>query len=172
AGGAGLVQLAVAAARDIDRAIPFVEKFRDLRMPERLVRLVGKQVLLRDVGDIFAVGVFGEQVVEGLVLLRPDFLGDRQPPFLGIGEYRVDVEDHAAERKEAVPDDVADAELRLLLHDSLPRLAPVRLAAADKSTGSPAQSSWHTPRAPRRLRLTARGETATRSPAAGQRSFR
>jgi hypothetical protein len=89
-------------------------------MPQGLLRLVGQQVLLRDVGDVLAFRVLGEEMVEGLVLPRADFLGDRQPPLLGIGEYRVDVENDPAEWEDPVPDHVSDAELRLLLHDSPP----------------------------------------------------
>jgi hypothetical protein len=50
-------------------------------------------------------------VVEGLVLGRTDLFGDRLPPFLRVGEDRVDVEDHAAEREDAVAHDLADCVL-------------------------------------------------------------
>ena len=56
------------------------------------------------------VVVLGQQMVEGLVLVRPDVLRNRQPVLLGVGEVGVDVEDHAAEREEAVPDNLADRE--------------------------------------------------------------
>ena len=36
---------------------------------------------------------------------------DRLPPFLGVVEHRIDVEHHAAERIDAVADDLADLEL-------------------------------------------------------------
>src|SRR5690242_19450953 len=83
----------------------------DLRMAERFVRLVRKQVLLRHVSDVFAIRILGEKVVVGLVFGRPDFLGDRQPPFFCIVEHRVDVEDHPAKRENAVLDDLPDSEL-------------------------------------------------------------
>ena len=57
--------------------------------------------------------VLGEQVIVGLVLVRAHLLGDRQPPFLGVVELGIDVEDDAAERIEAVAHDLADRELRL-----------------------------------------------------------
>jgi hypothetical protein len=40
--------------------------------------------------------------------VRPDVLGDRQPPFLGIVEFRIDIEYHAPERKYPVADDLSD----------------------------------------------------------------
>ena len=69
----------------------------------------GTQVLLADVGDVAALGILGEQVVERLVLGRAHLLGDRLIPFLAVGEDRVDVEDHAAEIEQAVAHDLADA---------------------------------------------------------------
>ena len=52
--------------------------------------------------------VLGEQVVERLILVRPHFGGDRLVPFFGVVEDRIDVEDHAAERKQPMPHDLAD----------------------------------------------------------------
>ena len=40
--------------------------------------------------------------------LRSNLFGNRQPPLLGIVEFRIDVEDHAAKRKNPVADDLAD----------------------------------------------------------------
>jgi hypothetical protein len=47
-------------------------------------------------------------MIERLVLVRPDVFGDRQPPFLGIVEFRIDIENHAPERKYPVTDDLPD----------------------------------------------------------------
>src|ERR1700733_14016428 len=47
-------------------------------------------------------------MIEWLILVRTDFRGDRLVPFVGIVEYRIDVEHDAAERIEPVPDDLAD----------------------------------------------------------------
>src|SRR4030088_76847 len=47
-------------------------------------------------------------MIERLILVRPDILGDRQPPFFGIVEFRIDIEDHAPERKDPVTDDLSD----------------------------------------------------------------
>jgi hypothetical protein len=73
-------------------------------MAHRFAGLVGQEILLRHVSDVLAVGVFGVEVVEGLVLDRARFLGDRAPPFFGVRELRVDVINDTAERVKAVPD--------------------------------------------------------------------
>src|SRR6185437_13636147 len=44
------------------------EQVSKLRMPHRFARLVGKQILLRDIGDVFRLVILREQVVVGLVL--------------------------------------------------------------------------------------------------------
>ncbi len=49
-------------------------------------------------------------MIEGLVLGRPQPLGDRFIPFLAVGEFRIDVEDDAAKVEQAVPNDLADGE--------------------------------------------------------------
>ena len=54
--------------------------------------------------------VLGEQVVEWLVLVWADFLGDGFVPFVGVGELRIDVKNDAPERKNPVPDDLPDLE--------------------------------------------------------------
>ena len=83
---------------------------RDLRMLDRIARIVDHQILLGDVGDVIRVLVLGEQMIEGLILGRPDLLGDRLVPLLGVAELRIDVENHAAERKHPMPDHLAQAE--------------------------------------------------------------
>ena len=89
-------------ARAVAAVLVAPERFPDLRVAHRFARLVGKQVLLRHVGDVFAFGVLGEQVVKRLVLARTDLGGNRVVPFLGVGELRIDVEHDAAKRKQAV----------------------------------------------------------------------
>jgi hypothetical protein len=79
----------------------------DHRMADRFFGGVGQQVLLGDISDVFALRVLGEQMVERLVLARAHLGRDRLPPFLGVVEYRIDVEHHAAERIEAVLDHLA-----------------------------------------------------------------
>jgi hypothetical protein len=88
-----------------------LEHLGDAGVTQGLAGGVGHEVLLGHVGDVLALRVLGEQVVEGLVLARPDFLGDRQPPFLGVVEHRIDVEHDAAEGIDAMAHHGAEAEL-------------------------------------------------------------
>ena len=81
-------------------------------MLDRLARGVGHQVLLGNIGDVIIFVILRQQVIEGLILLRPAAFGDRQIPFLGIREDRVDVKDHAPERLVPVPDDLANGVFR------------------------------------------------------------
>src|SRR5215470_5268091 len=80
-------------------------------MAHRLARGVGQQVLLGDIRDVFALRVLREQVIERLVLARPHLGRNRLVPFLGVVEFRVDVEHDAAEWKQPVADHLADLEL-------------------------------------------------------------
>ena len=99
--------------RAIAAVLVLGEQLGELRMPQRLAGLVGQQVLLGDVGDVFGLRVLREQVIEGLLLVRADLLGNRQPPFLGVVELGIDVEDDAAERVEAVAHDLPHRIFRL-----------------------------------------------------------
>ena len=65
---------------------------------------------------------FREQVIEGLILVRPDFSGNGVVPFVGVAESRVDIEHDAAEWIHAVTDDLTDAVLRLALFHGDARL--------------------------------------------------
>ena len=64
-------------ARPITAVLDTHKDFVDLRMRYRLAGFIGNQVLLRDVCDVSALGVFGEKVVEWLVLLGAYVFGDR-----------------------------------------------------------------------------------------------
>jgi len=82
-------------------------------MRYRLARVVGQQVLFRDVGDIGRLRILGQQVIERLVAARPRVFRDRRQPLLGIGENRIHVEDHATERIKPVLHHLPDGELGL-----------------------------------------------------------
>ena len=73
-------------------------------------------------------------MVVWLVLGRPNSLRDRQPPFLGVVEFGIDIENNTAERKHAVADDLAD-----LVFGGTDTSHAVRLQ------GSPAPSKQVTP---------------------------
>ena len=81
-------------------------------MVDRLVRLVGDQVLLAHVSDVAGLGILGEQVVEGLVLGRAHRLRDRLVPFVAVSEFGIDVEDDSAKVEKPVADDFTDREAR------------------------------------------------------------
>ena len=66
-------------------------------MIDRLARVIRDEVLFADIGDVIALIVFGEQVVEGLLPPRTAVLGDGVIPLLGVGEFGVHVEDHPPE---------------------------------------------------------------------------
>ena len=97
-------------AKLVGAVVEAFEDHRRLRVTHGLAGLVGQQVLLGNIGDIGVVVVLGQQVVERLVLGRPDVLGDGVPPFLGIGEHGIDVEHHAPEGEDPVLDHLADRE--------------------------------------------------------------
>ena len=109
--GGGVKLVAVVRLHAINAVVRPNESLVDLRMAHRVAGSVGDEVLFRDIGDIFGFGVFGEEMVERLILVRPNLFRDRQPPFLRVGKHGVDVVDHAAKWIAAVPDDLTDREL-------------------------------------------------------------
>jgi len=72
---------------------------------------VGEQIGLTDIGKVGRIIVFGEQVVKRLIAARANGFGDRFIPFVGIGEYRVDIEHHPAKGEQPVANHIADAEV-------------------------------------------------------------
>ena len=74
-------------------------------------RFVWKQVLLRDVGDICRLRIFCVEMVIGLFFPRPDLFRNGEPPFLGIRELRVYIEDQSAKWIKPVPYNLANREL-------------------------------------------------------------
>jgi hypothetical protein len=52
-------------------------------------------------------------MVIGLVLGRPDLLRDRQPPFVGVAENRIYIENNATELEDPVADDLSNPKLCL-----------------------------------------------------------
>ena len=53
-----------------DAVLQVLEQLGHLGMAQRFVRGVGHEILLRHIGDVFGVGVLGEQMIEGLILVR------------------------------------------------------------------------------------------------------
>ena len=57
-------------------------------MPNWLAKIVWQKVLLGHISHVFGIRVLGKQMVERLVLVRPDILRDREPPFFRVVEDR------------------------------------------------------------------------------------
>ena len=94
----------VAAVFELPKKLP------QFRVIHRTFCLVSYQILLADIGDIARLAVLSEQMVERLVLRGADVFGDGVIPFLAIRKDWIDIEDHPAKRKDAVADDVPNAE--------------------------------------------------------------
>ena len=79
-------------------------------MAQGLAAVVQQKVLFRHVGDVFRLVILGKQVIVRLILARTNVFRNCLPPFLGVREFRVDVEHEAPKRIEAVLYDIADLE--------------------------------------------------------------
>src|SRR5579859_822444 len=61
-----------------------IEDQRRLRMAHRFVAVLGKKVLFGHIGHEARLIIFGQKVIEGLILPWSYGLGNRQPPLLGV----------------------------------------------------------------------------------------
>jgi gamma-glutamyltranspeptidase / glutathione hydrolase len=107
----GRLRAGLLVQREVQRVVPVLEipeEVGEVGMRHRLARIVRQKVLFGHIGHVVALVVLGQQVVERLVLRGPAVLGNGVIPFLGVGEPRVHVEDHAAKRMFAVPHDLAE----------------------------------------------------------------
>src|ERR1700741_2282131 len=73
-------------ARTVGAGLVLHKDLGDLRMPDRLAGIIRQQILLGDIGDVFGLGIFREQVIERLVLVWSHLFRNRQPPLLGVVE--------------------------------------------------------------------------------------
>jgi len=64
--------MAILAPQRITAVIERLEQARDSGVIDRLLAFIPLQILLADIGNVAAVGIFGEQMVEGLIAIRPD----------------------------------------------------------------------------------------------------
>src|SRR3546814_6519129 len=62
--------------------------------------------------DLAVFVVFREQVIKRLLPFRAHRLGNGFPPFLGIREFGIDIENDAPEWKQTVPHDIANRKSR------------------------------------------------------------
>src|SRR5712671_104621 len=69
-------------ARPVAAFVVADENLCDLRVSQRLAGIVGQQVLLGYIGDVFGFGVLGEQMVIGLILVGTHLGGNRLVPLL------------------------------------------------------------------------------------------
>src|SRR3546814_1110680 len=81
-------------------------------MVDRQSGVVMLKVLLADISDISVFVVFCEQVIKRLLPFRAHRLGNGFPPFFGIREFGIDIENDAPEWKQTVPHDVANRKSR------------------------------------------------------------
>ena len=105
--------MAMFAAEEVTALVEAVEEAVDGRVVDLAAVLVGDEVLLANVRDVARLRILGEQVIERLVPGRAQVLGDRLIPFLAVGEFRVNVEDDAAEIEQAVANHVANAVVQM-----------------------------------------------------------
>lgn len=90
---------------------PSFENSINARMRHRTMLNIGQQVLLADIGDVTAVGIFGKKMVKGLIARRTHRFRDRLVPFLAIGKNRIYIENHPAKIENAVTHDISNRKL-------------------------------------------------------------
>ena len=83
------------------------------RMLNRLITVVRYQVLLANIGDIATLAVFGEQMIEWLVLRRAHRFGNRFVPLVAVCKYRIDIEHHTAKAHQLMLHHITYAEARV-----------------------------------------------------------
>ena len=145
-------------AHPVAAVLVALEGLLDLRMADGIAGGVGHEVLLRHIGDIFGFGVFSEEMVERLVLARTQLFGNRQPPFLGVGEHRIDVIDDAPEGVSAVLHHLPDPEFGpTLSRHSCDALQRVFTHAFGSAAPPPASTAalWRSAQPPRGLSRSA-----------------
>lgn len=108
--------MAYVVARTVITVRVTYEKFVDLRVLYRRASSIRQKVLLGDVRDIGRFLIFGQKVIKRLVLNGPNVLGNGLVPFLGVIEFRVDVEYDPAKRIYAMVDNLAYLEFRCSNH--------------------------------------------------------
>ena len=84
------------------------EQIGDIGVVHRLPRIIGHEVLLGHIGHIVALIVLGQEMIEWLIFHRPVLFGNRRIPFFGVGEFRVDVKNHAPKGMLLVTDNLPE----------------------------------------------------------------
>jgi hypothetical protein len=65
-------------------------------------QFINQQILLRHIGRVLGLFVFGEQVIKWLVFPGPNILRNGIIPLRRVVEFRVHVENHAPKREDAM----------------------------------------------------------------------
>ena len=68
--------------------LKIAEEIRQVRVANRLARIIGHEVLFRHIGDVVGLIVFGQQVVERLFLARARLFRNGIVTFLSISKLR------------------------------------------------------------------------------------
>mgnify|MGYP000896227638 CR=1 FL=1 len=89
------------------------EQTCDSGMLNRLVAIIDYQVLLAHIGNIAALAILGEQVIERLILGGSNTLRNSFIPFVAIGKYGVDIEHHTPKSEQLMLQYIADAKTRM-----------------------------------------------------------
>jgi hypothetical protein len=87
-----------------------IEYPRNGGMIDGLVTVIHDQILLADIRDIIAVGIFGEQMIKRLIFRRTDRFRDRFIPFIAVCKDRIDIENDAAKIEMTMSNNIADIE--------------------------------------------------------------
>src|SRR5262245_37102632 len=105
-----------AVTRPVPPVFVLLENLGHIRVADWRTGRIEKKILFGHIGDVFSLRIFCEQMIEGLVLARTDLRRDCLPPLLGIAENRIDIEDHAPERIDAVFHHITDLKLGVSYH--------------------------------------------------------
>jgi hypothetical protein len=91
----------------IDAAFSLFEHVLDLRMPQRRATRVGHEILLGDIGDVFAFRILGEEMVKRLIAARSYVLWNGLIPLFRIVKFRINVKNYTSKGKYPVANHLA-----------------------------------------------------------------
>jgi len=86
----------------VDAAFCLLKHVLDLGMSQWCTARVRHEILLRDIGDIFAFRVLCKEMIEGLVAARPYVFRNGLIPFFRIVKFRIDIEDYTSKGENPV----------------------------------------------------------------------
>ena len=99
----------------------FTEQIGQVGVIDRLAAIIGDKVLLRDIGDVIGLIVFGQQMVKRLFFRRSRLFGDGGVPFISVGKLRVDIENDTPKRVFTMANHLTETEFcRAFQHEAEP----------------------------------------------------